>query len=296
MKLYTVVECIPSRIIGLANLLTEIDGKGYTRAEVIDLLQPAALRKGADADPDMSNKVIGAARELGLIEEYDHDTGEKCIRITKDAAPPRSRHLHWERWIARRVLRDLVDSDAQNLATVVAWLQTVRLTDAPTDRVGWKVRFEKDGFDLYQFGLNNDARWDNVFDWSRFVGLLWQTRTGRDAPGIVCDPAVLLTRFLDEILPDRDEVTAADFRARLGVVFPPLDGGHIFRAVRQRVAAARGETTDDTDRLSPGLGMALRELRDRKLLSFHCPDDQRTFLLFDDGERVAFVSREKRIA
>jgi hypothetical protein len=293
MKLYTVLEAVPSRIMGLANLINAIDGQGYTRAEIIDLLQPATFRKGADADPDMSNKVIGAARELGLIDEYENEQGERCMRLSAGVGPPANAEsrTHWNRWIARRVLRDLVEGEARRLAIVFAWLMTIRLRDTPVDRAAWKGRFERDGFNLDEFGLKLDARWDNLFDWGRFLGLLWQTRADRDAPGVVADPSTLLTRFLVEILPTTEEVTVGEFRGRLGIEFPTLDGGHVFRNVRDRVAAARGESPELSDRLSPGVGMALRELRDRGLIAYHCPDDQRTFLMFEDGERIAFLSR-----
>lgn len=293
MKLYTVVEAVPSRILGLVTLLQRIEGKGYKRAEVIDLLQPAILRKGAKADPDMSNKVCDAAGELGLVEEYDDDRGERCLRLTREVSDP-SPHTdreHWTRWITKRVLHDLVDGEARNLARVFAWFMTVRVQDTPVDRASWKDQFEHDGFDRQEFGLNPDARWDNLFYWARFLGLIWQTGTGHDAPGIVCDPAVLIAKFLDELLPDRGEVTAEEFRARLGVLFPPLDGGRLSREVREDIAAARGVEHAHADRWSPGVGMALRELRDRGLITYHCPDDQRNFLLFDDGERIAFISR-----
>jgi hypothetical protein len=293
MKLYTVVEAVPSRILGLANILQATAGKGYTRSDLVDLLQPPVFRKGADADPDMSNKVIGAARELGLVEEHEDERGERCLRLAETATAPHEGggRAHLERWIARRLLHELVDGEARQLATVFSWLMTLRLQDVPPDRVAWKLRFERDGFDLQEFGLNPDARWDNLFDWTRFLGLTWQTRTSRDAPGVVCDPAALLGRFLDELLPIGPEVSVIDFRARLGIVFPPLDGGHIYRDVHQRVMNARGEPADQSNRLSPGLGMGLRELRDRGVLTYHCPDDQRTFLLFDDAERIAFLSR-----
>ena len=297
MKLYTVVEAVPSRVLGLASLLQATNGKGYTRAELVDLLQPPVFRKAADADPDMSSKVIGAARDLGLVEEYEDERGEQCLRFTLGSAPPSKEpaRAHWERWIARRVLHDLVESEARQMGMIFAWLMTIRPQETPSDRVAWKVRFERDGFDLEEFGLKNDARWDNLFDWTRFLGLTWQTRTERDVPGVVCDPATLLARFLGELMPTTGEVSAGEFRARLGVVFPPLDGGHLFRDVHQRVAAARGEALEQSGRLSPGVGIALRELRDRGLITYHCPDDQRTFLLFDDGERVAFLARGKRI-
>jgi hypothetical protein len=295
MKLYTVVEAVPSRVLGLANILRATAGKGYTRSELIDLLQPPVFRKGADADPDMSTKVIGAARELGLVEEYDDERGERCLRLAETAAAPheKSAQSHLYRWIARRILHELVDGEARHLATVLSWFMTLRLQDVPMDRVAWKLRFERDGFDLQEFGLNTDIRWDNLFDWSRFLGLTWQTRTSRDAPGVVCSAAALLRRFLDELLPVGPETSIVDFRARLGIVFPPLDGGHIYREVHQRVMNAREAPTDHVNHLSPALGMGIRELRDRGLIAYHCPDDQRTFLLFDDGERIAFVSRGK---
>lgn len=295
MKLYTVVEAVPSRILGLVHLLQCAKGYERTREDVVALLQPPSLRKGADGTPDMSNKIIGAARELGFVDELENARGEPCLRLTELAeappiGPPRE---HWARWIARRVLHDLVEGVSRNLAFVFAWLMMIPGDDTPEDETAWKRRFSGDGFDADAFGLNSDARWQNLFYWSHFLGLTWQISSAK-ANGVVCDPATLIERFLDEILPPEQEVTADVFCDRLGAIFPPLDGGSIHREVRARMATARGASFDQEDRLSPGVTLALRELRSRERLKYHCPNDQRTFLLLDDGEKVAFVSRPPR--
>lgn len=293
MRLYTVVEAVPSRILGLANFLHSTADHGYTRDQAVALIQPESLRKGASADPDMCNKVIAAARELGLIEEYENERGDPCLRLKPDVAlAPGSADTireYWARWLAQRVLRELPETVSIQLVTVFAWLLTIEISDLPSDLVQWKSRFERDGFSLEEYHLNNDARWDNVFDWARFLGLIWHIGTGSGQ--VVCDPTTLLVRFLPELLPDRGQISAGEFRTRLGRQFPVLDGGYLFEQVRAKVIAARGESRSYEDRWSAGLSMALRTLRDRDLIRYHCPDDQRTFLLFDDGERMAFVRR-----
>jgi hypothetical protein len=295
MKLYTVFEVIPSRMIGLANLLRTTKNRALTRADILDLLQPPFLRKGANSEPDMAKKVISAALDLGLAEESENDRGERCLNLPHGVGIPSEGDLlsYWSRWIAKRVLCDLVDDSSLNIATIFSWFMTLRAQDIPTNRKDWKERFAHDGFDLELFGLNNDARWDNLFDWGRFLGLIWQMRTGREMPGVVCDPTTLLVRFIDELLPTIGTVEVGEFREKLGQLFPPFDGGHLSNEVRRKIATARGEPLDQTDRWSPGLGMAIRGLRDRGIISYDCPDDQRTFMLFEDGEKIAFLSRLK---
>ena len=293
MKLYTVLEVIPSRMIGLLNLLQSIKNKGFTRPQILDLLQPSFLRKGENSDPDMANKVISAAIDIGIVEESENDRGERCLNLPKEVgiSPENDLLLYWSRLIAQRVLCDLANDISRNLAIIYSWFMTIRIQDVPSNRKEWKERFTNDGFDLETFGLNNDARWDNLFDWSRFLGLTWQMKTGREMPGVICDPTTLLVRFINELLPNPDTVSVGNFRERLGQLFPPFDGGHLSNEIRKIIASARGESFDLADRWSPGLGMAIRELRDRGIISYHCPDDQRTFMMFDDGEKIAFLNR-----
>lgn len=291
MKLYTIVEAVPSRILGLASVLHATAGDRRGKDELVSLLQPPALRKGADAEANMATKVIEAARELGVVEDCETDRGEPAIRLTEPATAltdAGQRH----RWVAKRVLHDLVEAESQHFAMVVAWLMTLRAKDVPQDRAGWKTLLKGDGFDLAELQLSSDARWDNLFDWLRFVGVIWQTRSARETPGVVRTPSVLLGRFLDELLPDEEELSASEFRNRIGALFPSLDGGRVFREVKRRVAAVRSEVEAD-DRWSPGVTSALHELKERGQIDFYCPNDQRTFLLLDDGEPIAFVRRRR---
>lgn len=296
MKLYTTVEAVPSRMIGLARFLASVEGAGHTKASALDLLQPESQRQTKDKKPNMANEVLSAALELGLVEEYETEKAETALRLAHGACGWERTPLGQEQavaWFTTRILRDLVGAEARNLATLFSWMLTIPVRKTPNDLASWKNQFRLDGFDLDAFGLNNDARWANLFDWARFLGLIWQTKTSREAPGVVCDPASLVARLIGDVLPVQGALLAAEFRSRIAAQVPILDGGSVFKEVRQRVASARGEPPDAVDRWSPAMGMALRELRDRQVITYHCPDDQRTFLLFDDGERMAFVSRAK---
>ncbi|WP_437896180.1 protein DpdG [Sorangium sp. So ce124] len=293
MKLYTSFEAVPSRILGLARLLASGKRSERTREDVVALLQPPSLRKGESGTADMANRVIGAASELGLVDEFENARGEPSMRLSKliDTSDPSREYL--ARWIARRVLHDLIEDASRNFALVLAWLMMIPSDDTPEDETAWKRRFSGDGFHIDNMGLNNDQRWQNVFYWSQFLGLTWQLSSTK-ASGIVCDPSTLINWFLDDLLPPGREITADAFRDKLGELFPTLDGGAIHREARAQIAKARGGSLEHEDRMSPGVSLALRELREHAKLHYHCPDDQRTFLLLDDGEKIAFVSRPPR--
>lgn len=295
MRLYTVVEAVPSRILGLVRLLQCAKRQERPRDEVVSLLQPATLRKGASGEADMATKIIGASLELGIVDAFENDAGDSCLRLSESARKPyiNAEHReHWAIWIARRVLRELTDGPSRNMATICAWLMTITVDDVPQDEANWKKRFSSDGFDIDE--LKSDARWHNIFYWTHFWGLTWQITSDKTA-GIVCDPSVLIRRFLDEIIAPEETIPADVFRDRLGKSLPILDGGLVHQEVRERVATARGEL-QQIARISPGVSMAIRELRDRGELNYYCPDDQRTFLLLDDGEKFAFASRSARRA
>src|SRR5207249_1064546 len=105
MKLYTIVEAVPSRVIGLANLLQALGRQPPSRDGLLALLQPPGLRRGKDEDPNMARQVIEAAEELGVVEEFVDDGGTVCVRLTETASastgyPSGER---WVRWITKRV-------------------------------------------------------------------------------------------------------------------------------------------------------------------------------------------------
>jgi hypothetical protein len=70
-----------------------------------------------------------------------------------------------------------------------------------------------------------------------------------------------------------------------------LDGGVHHERVRRRLAERNRPHALASDRLTPGLSFALRHLRDARVLDYHCPNDQRDFLLMTRHEKIAFIRR-----
>jgi len=274
MKLYTTVEAVPSRLLGVIRLLTRCP-QDLPRGEAITLLQPKALASNADEAPDMAPKVFHAALELGAIQEVQNEKGEVCLRLAADlrdlAVKPDS-SARIRQWMSRRVLHDLAMSTSKTLSNVFGWILSVPYDEIPVSQSAWKQRFKDDGLSTEDFALNSDARWSNVFDWARYFGLIWQTNPLKGT-GVVADPSNFLEAFLVDLL-EPHETEISGFLVRLQEEYPLF-------ATRSASTAAIG----------PGLTLALRALRERKRIAlWHRDDADRTSLL-SDGEKVGWIRR-----
>ena len=104
---------------------------------------------------------------------------------------------------------------------------------------------------------------------------------------MVPDPTFFLIRHLGNLFPERQkQVTAEEFRNRLGKTCPALDGGEIYQAVR---LMCKKDWPDDV--FSEAVSFALERLSRQKILKYWCPDDQRKFLRTVSDEHIAYIAQ-----
>jgi hypothetical protein len=113
--------------------------------------------------------------------------------------------------------------------------------------------------------------------------------------GLVPDPTLFITRNLDTLIPNDEEIAVAEFRECLGKICPVIDGGAVREKVLKKINAAKKDDTPwPKNRLSDSLSFALRCLKKNGLLDYWCRDDQRTFLRMSQDEKIAFLSCAKK--
>lgn len=292
MKIYEHVEAVPSRIVGLFNLLLKAGRGGLEEGMAKALLQPKTLRE-ADAPPSaLAPRTIDAAIETGLVARSN--VGDTTIlALAVDAyetlSKSKDRPDSIRRLLEKRLLTPMINGQKNYFAFWCAWLLTRSATWLPQRHSDIQEAMTADGLDLSQFRATNTSNIDNVLYWARYLGLIWRARE-ETAASIIPDPTTFLTRHLHELLPPNCRVDAFSFRKQLGSICSVLDGGGVREELLEQIQKATGRAFDD-DRISDALSLALRQLAEAKLIDYDCPNDQRRFLRLYDDHRIAFLER-----
>lgn len=279
MKIYTTVEPVPSRMVAVARLL--LSAGPLPEDDLVSLLQPRE-------NTGIASSTLNAALECGLVVRE-----KRQCRLADGLflSQPKPSDLDEELPIvlSRLLLKPKVGSDSNGFAILCAWLLQQPALSTPVDRVGLKMAMQATGLSLDDLQVKNDARWDNVIYWARYLGLVRQTK---DEPcaGLIPDPSLFLRRHLAQLLPAGEEVQAHTFRQRLGEICPVLDGGVVREALLPQLAPDWPE-----QQLSDALSFAVLRLEKSGELRAWCPDDQRQFLLTPppSARKIGFLARVK---
>jgi hypothetical protein len=294
MKIYRTVEAVPSRLEGILQVLRSAGGKGYSRDTLLQLMQPAPLRRKEDADTLAKNSLEAlfelSTDGINLIVEKSDERGQQRVVLGDALASCKDSQFSS---LARRALRTAVvranvDGRANQFAELLAWLKWIPANDMPEGHAALKMRLQGSKLDLEAYGLNSDARWDNVIYWARYVGLLWQWKD-ESCRGMVADTTEFMREHTSTLL-GGGPVSFADFRKRLGSLCPALDGGEVHARISDVLAEAKAIPRDHGVRVSPAVSLGLRSLREAGVLDYGCPNDQREFFLMTGDEKVAFVT------
>jgi hypothetical protein len=276
MKIYTEVEPVPSRVVALARLL--LSEGDLPETQLISLLQPRENK-------NMASKTLDAAIEIGLVE---HRLGKyRLTEILPKTTKPSQLDKQLPIIMARLLMRQEIDRKPNGFVKLCAWILLQPILTFPHDRSGIHYAMKAQGLPPDELQVANEARLDNVIYWARYLGLVRQME-GSIAAGVIPDPTDYLRRFLPEILPLGEEVTAQDFRSRLAQLCPALDGGAVREALLQKL-----DPDWPANRLSESLAFAIERLQHSKEVQAWCPDDWRDFLLTPDGTKIAFLKRTK---
>jgi hypothetical protein len=295
MKIIHTFDPVPSRVIGLLRVLRQMKEEWIERTTIVEILQPAPIRGAQGTDP--INEVIGAAIELGIVLEDRTDRAVPKLRIAESLVTDNEVEFNARlpRLLAKAALIPECEGKPNQFARACAWLVMQDPMAMPQGHGELKRRAEADGLSLDELGLKNDQRWDMLLYWAMYLGLAWQTKEQK-CFGVIPDPSTYLLRHLDELLTRGGPTPIHQFRDHLGLLCPVLDGGTIHRDIAGGMRTAGTLQWKPSERLSGALSFALRYLKATGAIHFWCPDDQRTFLLMSDDERIAYISRRSEEA
>jgi len=282
MKLYTNNAAVPSRMLAFTQLLA-LRGERPTE-DLKNLLHPKSLR-GPTAK--QFEEIAEAARECGLVtgsgavlklsKAAGESLGESAKEV-KDKLPV---------VMGNYIVCPKVGGEDNRFARICTWMLMKELGQIPQDHSAFKEAFTKAGFDRQSYYLNNDAAWDMVIYWMRYVGLISRF-SSEGVEGVIPDPTRFLRYRIDTIFSKAKDgkLTAGKFRSIVGKLCPVLDGGSVWKDVRKVQ-----EADSQSDRLSAALTFALKRLRSRKIVEYGAVGDQRDFLLTSDGEQFTHVKK-----
>jgi hypothetical protein len=279
MKIYTSFEPVPSRMLAVARLLLA-EGP-MPEDELIPLLQPRE-------NTGMAAATLSAAIECGLVVRER----TKCMLaadLFEGKAKPSELDGLLPVILARLLLAANIESEANNFATLCAWLLHQPLLAMPVDQVGLKNAIQAQGLSLNDLQLQSNARLDNVIYWARYLGLVRQMSDEKCAR-VVPDPTLFLHRHLSRLLPAGEEVDVNKFRKRLGAICPVLDGGTVRDKLLERIAPDWPES-----QISESLSFAISRLERSGEVRAWCPDDQRVFAVTPPPavRKIAYLARTK---
>jgi hypothetical protein len=274
MKIYTTFEPVPSRMLALVRLL--LTAGTLDDVELVRLLQPRENTAQAE-------KTLDAAHQCGLVLRK----GKQCSvtpGLFSEGMAPSGLDDALPVVLGRLLLRADVGGEANGFAILCAWLLSQPIQGMPQDRGALKRAIEEQGLPLSELQIQNDARWDNVIYWARYLGLIRQMGDGA-CVGLLPDPSMFLRRHLAELVPSGADVPAAEFRVRLGQLCPVLDGGAVRDGLLQRCMPDW-----PASRISGALAFGIERLERTGDLRAWCPDDQRAFVLTPEGRKIAYLA------
>lgn len=276
MRIYTLVEAVPSRMQAIARLL--FASGPLPREHALALLQPRESGTG------LADSTVSAALECGLVSK----DGDALALGDAELAGAKSDDeftLLLPKVLARLVLAAEVNGKPNRFATICAWLLQLPVDHPHRDRGALKEAIKDSGYTLEELEAEYDARWDNILYWARYLGLVRQLKESPCAE-VVPDPTLFLVRHLTDLLPVGEERTAEDFREALGAICSVLDGG----AARADMLA-RTAPNWPAKRLSDALCFAIERLQALGTVRTRSPKDQRNFLLTSNEEPIAYLAR-----
>jgi hypothetical protein len=276
MKIYTLVEAVPSRMQAVARLL--FTSGPLHREQALALLQPRESGTGLAAN------TIAAGLECGLVRE-DGDAIKLGDAELAEAKSDDEFNLLLPKVLARLVLAAQINGKSNRFATICAWLLQLPVDHPYRDRGALKEAISESGYTLDELDAATDNRWDNVVYWARYLGLVRQLKES-PCTEVVPDPTLFLVRHLADLIPDGEERTVEDFRGALGAICPVLDGG-----VARADMLARVAPDWSPRRLSDALCFAIERLQAAGKVRTRSPKDQRNFLLTSNEEPIAFLAR-----
>jgi hypothetical protein len=278
----------PNRIIIATEFVYGFGDKGATMDDLEKMLTPippqqVQVAEGAvDTDSGDSSgttiaaKVLSEMLKLKILERTDNEN----LRVTPSLSGNTPR-VEWTTRLHAYLFPILTSDDSARehgqaeLPEALCWL----LQQSPTHPL------RKSGGGHYNIlvsqvvdddplcsSIRNDARYQNVIYWARYLGLA----EGLVADMVIADPTRAIERRLPVLFGDERRMTVNAFIHRLGTHIPVLDGGAVWLEMQGRLR----ETLQAKERhLSEAISLAMLRLQQAGRIKLEGLSDATSWIL-----------------
>lgn len=292
LNLYSDNAPVPSRMLALVKLL--IKKEHLPRKHAFHYVHPTFVNPKEKSiqsletlkESEQFKEVVGAAIECGLITTSGLNE-ELCFNPIIDGHLLQLKNIDrtFPIVMANLALQSKIGDERNLFADICAWILHQSVMESPQDKGAWKSLLNKQNPSLYEkAGLKNDAAWDMVVYWMIYLGLAARTEH-IGIQGFYPDPTVFFDNHIKMIFGDDNELHIKEFISRMGKICPVLDGGSVFES--------NDYQNKPGDVISDGVSFAFERLRYRRIIDFHCPNDERDFYRLFNDEKIAFISLKK---
>ena len=239
----------------------------------------------------MAREVLREIEAIGLI-----DSSEEGVRLAPDLNAKPMDYPQWLAWLipwmCDRIVDPLRAEQCRQLGvpSALAWLlcqdarRPVRYSGAHAELLNQQVG----GVDGLGFNLGNDATFQNLVYWARYLGFAETFEFPSSSTAfVIADPSRAIRRVLPQVFSETPDLAIVPFTERLAAALPVLEEGSARRTVEQRLAPPfqRAE-----QHFSSATSLALQRLEHDGTIQLPTDSDAEQWII-QDGQGARSVSR-----
>ena len=293
MSVISNFPAMPNRIAIACEYLSSLGVEGGAKDEVIRNLSPLGSDEGGEATggTTIASAVIAEMENLALVEIKQ----EGSIRLSGELLPKKSERSDWQTYL-RPILRERLTDPTwaprckqEDVSDALAWLlaQDSFNPIAKTRHHADLLRSQLSEGDPLLITIGNDARFQNMLYWARYIGFAeWVSHGGIDL--VIPDPTRSIVEFLPAIFEKKKSLAIGEFASRLAKICSLFEGGVTREGFEQRSTMVAREKRH----FSRSTSLCLVRLENRGMITLHEESDAETWILDLGREQIRKTSIE----
>jgi hypothetical protein len=254
--------------------------EGSARADILKHLSPLINDESGEATTGttISSAIISEMENLELVVVSENGN----LLLSTELRPDKGERQDWQSFL-QPIMRQRLSENTwterckqQDVASSLSWL-LAQNSFAPIAKTGKHtelLRTQLSEGDPIITTIGNDARFQNMLYWARYLGFAeWLSLGNMDI--IIPDPTRALVVYLPSIFSDRKDLSIGEFSARLAKICGLFEGGTVREDVEQRSIMEPRQK----HHFSTSTSLALMRLAERGLIALQDESDAETWIL-----------------
>lgn len=283
MSILTTVEAVPSRLLGLYEVLFHLPD-GMNKDELAVCSTPPSLKSGSKL---FANTLL-EARRLEMVQIAGHD-----VKLSEDARCGGSPHTNHEKHFRQFMKSILFDIDRakhvkqDDFLMALSWFMTqdpftpFDFSNAVGDELNDEIDDSNMGTNVAsQYGINNISNSQNFLYWARFMGFATfagiHKASNKPSTCVIPDPYHAIHDVLETVFDSTKSMSIIDFIEKLAGIYPCFETGKA-RDIINTIPRKRNQ--DQPHYLSIATSFAIQRLENNRILTLSNVADSRAFHL-----------------